>query len=156
MPRGEWDELQTPAAPAAGAGFTHLVPGHTWERVLSVKATFVASGAVANRLPFLAFTNGDGVEFYRSTAGAVVTAGLTVTGTWSRELDTNPQITAGFFSAPMRDELLPSGYHVLVGLTLEDVADQISSVELFLRRYPTGPMAPAYGANYVLTEADYE
>lgn len=142
----EWDELITPASPAAQAFFTRTVPGHTFEKFLSVRFTLAASAAAANRFPFVAYTNGDGIEYYRTVAGAPVTAGLTVVMTFSRELDTNPQVTAGFIDGPARDETLPSGYHLVVGATAMDVADQISAIQLWTKRYPTGPMAYAEGA----------
>lgn len=141
-----WDELITPAAPAAGATLTRLVPGHTFERFRSVRFRLVASVAVANRFPFVAYTNGDGIEFYRTVAGAPITAGLTVDVTFSRDLDTNPQVAAGFTDGPLRDEELPAGYHLIVGATALDVADQISLVQLWTTRVPTGPMEPAFGA----------
>lgn len=141
-----WDELITGVNPAAQATFTRTVPGHTFEKFLSVKFTLTASAAVANRLPFVAYTNGDGIEYYRVVGGAPVTAGLTVVMTFSRELDTNPEIASGFLDGPLRDETLPSGYHLVVGATNLDVADQISAVQLWTKRYPTGPMQYAEGA----------
>lgn len=144
-----WDELITPAAPAAGATLTVLVPGHTFERFLSVRFRLVASVAVANRVPFVAYTNGDGVEFYRTVGGAPVTAGLTVDATFSRDLDTNAQVTAGAIDGPLRDEELPAGYHLVVGATALDAADQISLVQLWTRRTPTGPMEYAAGARAI-------
>jgi len=140
-----WDELITPAQPGAGLTFTRLVPGITFERFRSVRFRLVASAAVANRFPFVAYTNGDGIEFYRTVAGAPVTAGLTVDATFSRDLDTNPQVAAGFVDGPLRDESLPAGYHLVVGATGLDVADQISVIQLWTTRIPTGPMEPAVG-----------
>lgn len=147
MWNNSWDELVTPAAPATGASFTRLVPGITFEKFLSIKFTLIASAAVANRFPFVAYTNGDGVEYYRTVAGAAVTAGLTVITTFSRELDTNPQVAAGFIEGPARDETLPSGYHLVIGAVALDALDQISNIQLWTKRYPTGPMAPAIGAD---------
>jgi len=141
-----WDQLVTPANPGAGAALTVLVPGETFERFLSVRFTVVASAAVANRVPFVAYTNGDGLEYYRAIGGAPITAGLTVSCTFSRDLDTNPQVAAGFLEGPLRDEELPSGYHLVVGLTAVDAADQISAVQLWTKRTPTGPMQYAAGA----------
>lgn len=141
-----WDELITPAAPAAGASFTRLVPGHTYERYLSIKATFTTSAVVANRLPFVAYTNGDNVEYYRALTGAVVAATSVLVMTWSRDLDTNAPAATGFAAGPLRDEELPAGYHLVIGLTNIDVGDQISAVDLWTKRTPTGPMEPATGA----------
>lgn len=141
-----WDELITPAAPAAGANFTLTVPGITFEKFLSIRFTLAASAAAANRFPFVAYTNGDGVEYYRTVAGAAVTAGLTVISTFSRYLDTNPQVAAGFIEGPARDETLPAGYHLVIGAVGLDAADQISNIQLWAKRYPTGPMQYAEGA----------
>lgn len=142
-----WDELITPANPAAQAFFTRLVPGQTFEKALSVDFTLAASAVAANRVPFVAYTNGDSVEYYRAVGGAPITAGLTVAVTFSRELDTNPQVAAGFIQGPLRDETLPSGYHLVIGATAMDVADQISAIRIWTKRYPTGPMAYAEGAH---------
>jgi hypothetical protein len=142
-----WSELITPANPAAGAIFTRRVPGETYERYLSIEAKFVTSAAVANRLPFVAYTNGDGVETYRAIGGAVLAAGTTLTMTWSQELDTNAPASAGFMAGPLRDVDLPPGWHVVVGLTNIDAADQISLIQLWTRRTPTGPMQYAAGAH---------
>lgn len=141
-----WDELITPASPAAGVAFIRLVPGITWEQALTVEATFTTSAAAASRIPFVAYANGDSVEYYRSPIGAGVPASSVVTVTWSPEFDTNAVGGASFDSAPLRDEKLPSGYHLVIGMGAIDVADQISSVRIYARRHPTGPMEPAFGA----------
>jgi hypothetical protein len=142
-----WDELITPANPGAGATLTVLVPGHTFQRFLSVRFTLTASVAVANRVPFVAYTNGDGLEYYRAIGGAPITAGLTVICTFSPDLDTNAQVAAGAIEGPLLPEALPPGYHLVVGATALDAADQVSGVALWTRRHPTGPMEPAGGAH---------
>jgi hypothetical protein len=141
-----WDELITPVQPAAGASFIRLVPGITFERNLSVEATFTTSAAVVNRLPFVAYTNGDSIEYYRAPAGAIVAASSVLTVTWSPELDTAVPAGTGVSTGALRAEELPAGYHLVIGLTNIDVADQISAIRLWMKRTPTGPMEPAIGS----------
>lgn len=150
-----WDELVTPANPAAGANFVRLVPGITWERAISIEATFTTDAVVVNRFPFVAYADGDSVEYYHAVAGAALAATGVLTVTWSTVLDTNVPAGAGFAGAPLRDEELPAGYHLVVGLTGADVGDQVSNVRLRLRRTPTGPMAPAFGAKVYSQELGF-
>lgn len=146
MSASAWDELIRPANPAVGSNFSRTVPGHTFERFLSIEATFTMSAVVANRFPFVAYQDGDLNELYRVPVGVAIVANGVATVTWSQELDTNAPANSAFLGSPLRSEELPSGYHLVVGIASIDAADQISAIRLWTHRVPTGPMEYAAGA----------
>lgn len=142
-----WKERQSPAAPVAGAALTLTVPGHTWHRFITIRATFTTDATVANRGPFIAYTDGDGAEWYRAPAPVVIAASSTLTVTWAENLDVNATTSTGFAEAPHTLIKVPSGHHLVVGMSNMDGADQVSGVQLYVERYPTGPMEYAAGAD---------
>lgn len=119
------------AAPAAGAEWKQTVPGGVYWRVLGGVSSFVASVAVANRLPGLSYTDGS-VEFYRVGGSQPMTAGLTNSVlylTSGQTAATGSTPVSGFNIATF---WLPGGYTFGSKTPNIQAADQYGSTELFI------------------------
>lgn len=143
---GQWNQLFTPANPAAGSTFTRLIPGETFERIIHVRATLTASAAAGNRTPFLVILNGDGTEVTRAESALVLAPSATGIVTWGAELDTNSDASTNIATGPRPDGIWPSGFSIGIRWLNIDAADQLLGLSLYMERYPTGPMAYPGGA----------
>ncbi len=127
------------ANPAAGADFTITAPGHGTLRVTGLRALFTASAAVANRIPSLIVSTGDG-DVIVSPSGAAITAGLAVSlsayeGSAPSGAAAGPQLW-GFPSAGVT--LLP-GWRLRASTAAIDVGDTWTLIRASVVEYPTGP-----------------
>jgi hypothetical protein len=119
-----------PAAPAAGADWSAVVPaGHTW-RIIAIGATLVTSAAVATRVVHMAFNDGHGT-YIRVPAQASQAASLTRYYAWFPE--SGGDATGSGISTPLPDGGLMAGWSVGTITELIDVADQWSNIALLLR-----------------------
>lgn len=129
----------TIANPAPGAEFSLTAPGQGIWRIVGLRATIVASAAVATRIPSLTLVTSDGVVAEYGSTGTI-TAGQThrysafsgspnMAGTGSLHL----------WAFPTDGALLLPGFALTSATEAIDVADQWSLIRALVVEYPTGP-----------------
>lgn len=127
------------ANPAAGAQFVVTVPGDQAWKVHAVTAVLTASAAVATRDVAL-LADDQSTTFLAAGVGPTQTAGQVATYSWARSLSTSTGlITGGVISAGFPDLVLPPGYRLRSTVVAMDVADQWSSIALYVEALDTLP-----------------
>lgn len=125
--------------PAAGAEFSLTAPGQGLWRIVSLRAQFVASAAVATRIPSLILGTSDGgVAEFGSTG--TITAGQT--HRYSSFSGSPNMAGAGnlhLWAFPTDGALLLPGWTLTSSTEAIDVGDQWSIVRALVVEYPTGP-----------------
>lgn len=138
VPRAMVARVLTGAAPAAGAGFNHKVPGNQWERLCAVRFTIATSAVVATRIPKITFADADGNVFCEAPAGASLPASTTINVSWmlgaagsqtGQSLDT---------VAGLPDLMLYPGLQWTLTADRIDVGDQVSNVVFYVQEYMVG------------------
>lgn len=139
-------QLVNVAQPAAGLGLRRKIPGETWERFIFGRVTLTTGAAVANRLPFLDFLDGDGNTIARwmtqNAQAASVTTGYTFAIGGNSAFSGTPTEQG----VEVADALLYPGFSLLFGCVGIQAADQFSSAALYVCRYPSGDWAESPGA----------
>lgn len=133
--------------PAAGSGFTFKIAGDWYVKPVSLALSLTTSAAVASRGISLQYQDGDGNVYGQYDQLTLQTATLTNVYTWAIGIDSatvDPAKGPGTKVIP--DIMMPSGHKLVVAVANIQAADQISSIFLWARKYPTGPVEPAYGA----------
>jgi hypothetical protein len=130
---------QAIATPAAGGGFTVVVPGNeTWLVELLGFQLVTAAGGSA-RTVFVDYQDPQG-NVYARTPGAGTQAGsLTDTYSFGAALNGVAVNTGDRHATSLPHALLLSQWKLVVGLDNAAGADQISAIFLRPRAYPTGP-----------------
>jgi hypothetical protein len=141
-----WTELVRLPAPAAGAAFKRKVDARTYEMPLIVRFILTTSAAVANRVPIIALQDGDGTEYCRFTSGITVAASSIVAVTFAAGYGATPTGSSTFATAPMSHVLIPPGFTLTCDAAALDVGDTITSVSLWVKRFPTGESGEPSGA----------
>lgn len=144
------------AAPGIGAPLTRVIPSEYFETLLSVSLLLATSATVANRLPQIAFADGDGNVFgeYASTAAIPATTTSRITGAVDVDdvtAGTNTLVTIG-----LPRLLLPPGFRWTISAAGIDPGDQFSVAYALLWRVPTGPLEQAPGATPYTAEFTVE
>lgn len=78
--RRSWTRILAQQSPAAGAAFSHAVPGDSWERLLAVTWTLTTSATAGNRLVTASWASGDGVIFDQEPASPWLGPSSSITG----------------------------------------------------------------------------
>jgi hypothetical protein len=132
-----WYDTVTPDNPAAGAEATYTVDARFFERIVAVTFRFVASAAVANRMPRVRYEAPDGRLLGAGTAGGNHTAGLTVDYALAPAMLAAGAIANGLLTGPLPDLELVPGSVVRITANNLDAADQISAVVIAVQRFST-------------------
>lgn len=133
-------------APAVGQTTLYTVPGETYMGLKSARATLVASGAVANRLPGLAVLNGDGSPVFAVVSPTAVTAGVTRRTYWNADAGGVVTSGSGDEVLPFADTLWPPGFQFRFTVAAIDAADQLSALGIYVYRVPSRLWAPSPGS----------
>lgn len=123
--------------PAAGADWTLQATGAATLRVVSLRARFVTSAAVANRQVHLVADNSED-QWYREEAVAVQTA--TSTTNYCAHTGATPGgVLGGTFTLPLPSAglLLLPGFRLSVVTSAIDVADQWSLITALVDETPS-------------------
>lgn len=124
----------TVGAPAAGAGFTHVVPGAATQRVVTVSFRLVNAVAAANRIPRVEFLDAAGNVFAAVAAPFVTTSGVTSRFTFGVGLNQYGANDAAQIGGPLPDLELIAGLAVRVAVASINAADQIDGAALFVEQ----------------------
>lgn len=148
----EWFQLVNGQQPAAGAPFTHKVPGETWEKMLSVRLLLQSSGVAATRTVALSLLDGDGGVFQRILANSSQLAGALGDYTFADGLNVAGQSALGITSYPFKAVIMPPGSSWQLSVFGMDPGDQISAVRYYVERYPSAEWASSPGATPYMRE----
>lgn len=131
-----WQEPVYLPNPAAGAEWSYTVDGRYYERLISVRFTFTASAAVADRFPVVHLADANGRVVAGYWAGSGIKAGVVQTVT----LSPGNQVVSNYGPADvfgfLPDLLVPPGWVWSSSTAGLDVADQISAITLVVQRFP--------------------
>jgi hypothetical protein len=125
--------------PDPGAGvltLTRTIPGNTWERVLTARATFTADATVGTRNPRWEVVAPDGTVLHVTPVSTGVVASnsvkvsLSLTGTFSRA-------ATGETQERIPELILQSGYVVRFAVDALGAGDAWSGGVLYVARYST-------------------
>ncbi len=131
-----WQEPVYVPAPAAGAGWSYVVDGRFYERLLSVRFTFTASAVVATRDVRMSLHDANGTPVTAILAGATVTASASevVNLTVNTGLATNSP--DGYKYGPLPDLMIPPGWSWTAETDSIAAGDQFSGIVLLVQRFP--------------------
>lgn len=128
----------TGAQPAAGAGFTRIVPGNQWERLVGVTFKLVASAAVATRVPIVQFKDADGNEFLTVASIGTVVASGTITASFGIGCASSQSSQSSRVTTALPDLILYPALRWTLTATGLDVADQISAIAFYVQQFEVG------------------
>lgn len=131
---GGFQQVLTPAPPAAGAQLVIPVPGGKAWRLLLGVFTYITSAAVANRNPHLAILDGDGVPLGEFNSGTAQTAGKTVVYTVAAATPWSG--AAGNIAIPSL--VLHPGFGFGIHADTMDAGDQVNGVRLLVEEFDIG------------------
>lgn len=125
--------------PAAGAALTVTVPGAVEWQVLAASFTYTASGAAANRIPFIRFIDQTGVAV--ADVGApfllVATNVSRITfGVGVQQFGANSAVRIGAGIPALR---LGDGMQVQLGATAIAAGDTITDARLYVKQWRVRP-----------------
>lgn len=134
------------AAPAAGATKTVTIGGENYLRVVAARLSITTDANAANRLVTLDFLNARGTTYVQNGAGVVVTASTTAqVFEWDRNRAVSEWAANTPIWAPLIDEVMPPGFQIKFNVASIQVGDAISSLTLWVERFPSGPRGYAQG-----------
>lgn len=123
------------ANPGAGAELSIVTPGDaTWE-LISLRLTFTASAAVANRHPSLVIADADGKEYLRIDPQLVVAAAGVVDVNFVAGLGYVQAANPTLFGLPGEPFRIPPGWTIKTATALLDVADAYTNVRMIVREW---------------------
>jgi hypothetical protein len=126
------------AKPAAGAEFTQTVPGQSTWALVAICAQLVTSGAAANRVPSLTFTDGTNTVAQVPT-GAALTATLTSRITWMADgASTSTTLLGTSLIVNTPKLILSPGWVISSNTAAIDTADQYQNIVLTVIESLTG------------------
>jgi hypothetical protein len=115
--------------PAAGAGFTFTVPPGPALPIAAVAVFFTASAAVANRFIALAIKDPAGNTVGQIVDSTAIVANNTIRVTWSTSIGSFANGGSGQAEFPLPVNFpLPPGWQIVITVSGEDVADQLSQI----------------------------
>lgn len=124
----------TVGSPAAGAGFTHPVPGAATQRIRTVSFRLVNAAAAANRIPRVEFLDAAGAVFAAVAAPFKTTTGVTSRFTFGIGLNQYGADDAAQIGGPLPDLELIAGLAVRVVVGAMNAGDQIDGAALFVEQ----------------------
>lgn len=125
--------------PAAGANFTHNVPGDSWERLIALAFTLTTDSNAANRIVTVNYGDPQGNTYTADGAAVAVTASTTAQqfyGNLRRGVAEWNTGTAVFF--PLCGILLPSGSKVTITVANIQAGDQLGTIRAIYEKFETG------------------
>lgn len=129
--------------PAAGANYSYAIDGRWTQRVLAMRAHFVAGSNAANRALTVQYLDGDGNIFDENGAGVFVVASTTVDVQWQIDRGEGEWSSSGSdfttIWAPLSDVFLRPGWSIKLVVKNVDAADQLSAITLLVEQFETGP-----------------
>jgi hypothetical protein len=133
-----WQELVTGPDPAVGANFVRIVPGETYEQLLSANFVILTNGAAGTRVALVSLRGPDNNQFgaYPST----FSQGASSTHTYIANMNNGQTFdtTQGLHLIGGQPALLLPGYRIVLQAIGLDPGDRVTQVELLLLRIPTG------------------
>jgi hypothetical protein len=125
----------TIGAPAVATGFTHVVPGATRQRIVSVSFVLAADANAANRIPRVEFLNAAGAVFFAVAAPFTVTANVTSRLNFGIGIQQFGANAAAQIGAGLPAFKLNAGLAVRVAVAAIQAGDQISGASLFVDQW---------------------
>lgn len=129
------------ANPAAGTEVVLTVPGGVVWELLSVRATFTASAAVANRRPSLRITDADGLDYQRYHTRVDIAAAGVANYNWITGLGYQDTVEPALYGLPALPFPLPQSWAIRTVTSAIDVADQWSNVRVVVREWAADRIA---------------
>jgi hypothetical protein len=146
-------KLISPASPAAGATYTHTVPGDAWERLLAITFLLTTSATVADRLVTIDYAPKGGNTFLSDGAAVTVSASTTnqaFNGSSERGQSEWNTGTSVFF--PLWGGFLEAGWTFKINVGAIDTTDQLSGINFMVEKFEVGHEGYLVGG---LDTADY-
>lgn len=137
------------ASPAAGAGFSLVVPSQYWWRGNSLAFRLVTDSNAATRQLTLALVDEDGILLDLITPGGTQIASLTRDYVFSINQATQNALVGTAFVSPLFQQFMRPTWSLVVGLTLIQAGDQFSRIRWNVDQFLTGPQGYDIGYTYV-------
>lgn len=125
--------------PAAGAGFTYVLPGTCDTRVIAVSFRLVNFAAAGARIPIVSFQDQGGVSF--AAVPAPFSAGNAITTDYTFAIGQNPvgANDAANIAGGIPDLTLPVGFKLALTLVNPNAGDQVSRIRVAVQQFPVRP-----------------
>jgi hypothetical protein len=139
--------------PAAGANASFTVDGSNYVRVIAARARLTTSVTVANRFVTLDYVDARAVV--RASSGASVAVPASQTNQqhdWHYNRGAGSSGAGATTVSPLLFTFLPPGFVIRFTVANIDGTDQLSSLSLYLERFPTGVRGEPTG---MVTEREY-
>lgn len=132
-------DVQYPANPAAGAGFSLVMDGRYISRLIAATFTLTTSAVVASRFVTVDYDDGNGKILVSRGAAVGVTAGSTQKFAADMARSGSEWNTGSTVFFGLYDFMLEPGRKLLINVANIDAGDQLSNLVLSFERFPTGP-----------------
>jgi hypothetical protein len=126
-------------SPAAGAPFTHLVPGTVDQELVSVSFTYTASAGAANRVPLIRFLDQGGEAFCEVGVPFNITATNHSRVTFAETINEFGANNSARMGAGFPCMRLGDGLRFQVTADAIQAGDTITAVAFFVRQWPIRP-----------------
>lgn len=141
-----------PSAPAAGSNFVHTVGGQHYERLLGARCLITTDSNAANRFVSVDYINARNITYCRNAwAGVIVASTTNQAFEWNCARASGEHATNTPVLAPLFLTFLPPGFQIQITLDNIQVGDTITSIHLWLEKFPVGPRGYPSG---MVTEAE--
>lgn len=124
--------------PAAGANYTHTVPGDAWERLIAIQFLLTTSSTTADRLVTIDYAPKGGSVFLSDGAAVLVEASSTQTFNGSNDRGQSEWNTGTSVFFPLWGGFLESGWTFSIHVGAIDTTDQISAINLLVEKFEVG------------------
>lgn len=128
-----------PGQPAAGSGFTYLLPESEVSQLYAVTFRLVTSATVATRVPTVTVTDGTGTPLAVIAAGKTQVASLTGDWTFAVGLGAWDAASTAVLSGGLPALPLGAGDSIVVGVNAIDTTDQLSRIRIVLLQESVRP-----------------
>lgn len=141
-----WRELIRPAAPVAGADFTHRIPSRAFERLLSLTTTLTTDDTTGNRNVVLDILDGDGTVWARYGTPGNIAPSSSAIKQWSILGTTINSGGGSGTQSAIPDQVLPAGYSWKIAILNGGTGDTLTAIAAWIEFYPTGRLGYPGGA----------
>lgn len=141
------------ASPAAGAGFSLVVPAGYWQRGNSLAFRLVTDANAATRQVTLTLVDEDGITLDAIIPNGTQITALTRDYVFSINQATQNALVGGVFVSPLFKQFLRPQWSLVVGVTLVQATDQVSRIRWNCDQFITGPGGYEIGTTYSESDA---
>lgn len=133
-----WQELLSPAAPAAGANFRYLVPGEEVLKPLSVMARLTCSAVVGERSLTLEYRDSSDVRYLVNGANVTLAASQVQSFVWHPQAGDADWPVDDAAIAPLSPQFLYPTTSLVLKIGNVQAGDQLDQVRISVEKFRTG------------------